>query len=182
MKIKSSASQLGGEIVIPASKSHTIRAVAIAAIAKGKSVLKNPLLSDDARSAIGGAKEMGAIVELGRDWIISGTGGVIGPHCRHIDVGNSGTSLRILTALSALSGQPISFDGDKSIRQRPMLPLLSSLENLGVKVIESSDGKCPFTIQGPLLGGKTRVNGISFDAADDPLEGCRKRIRSDVSA
>ena len=75
MKIKSHRSVLSGEILIPASKSHTIRAVAFAAMADGTSTLQNPLMSDDARSAILGAKEMGASVELGKEWIIRGTGG-----------------------------------------------------------------------------------------------------------
>ncbi len=155
------ASRLQGEIFVPASKSHTIRAVAMAAMAHGTSVLSNPLISDDAQSAISAAREMGATVEMGNNWIIRGIGGVPGRNCSHIDTGNSGTSLRIFTALCGLGSHPISFDGDNSIRQRPMMPLLSALENLGVRVIESTSGKCPFTISGPLLGGKTRVNGIS---------------------
>jgi 3-phosphoshikimate 1-carboxyvinyltransferase len=155
------ASRLRGEILVPASKSHTIRAVAMAAMAHGTSVLSNPLISDDAQSAIAAAREMGASVEMGNNWIISGIGGVPGKNCRHIDTGNSGTSLRIFSALCALGSHPISFDGDHSIRQRPMMPLLSALESLGAHVIESTGGKCPFTISGPLLGGTTRVNGIS---------------------
>ena len=161
MKLKSVFSRLSGEISIPASKSHTVRAVAIAAVAHGTSVLKNPLISGDAQSAIDGAREIGASVELGRDWIIKGIGGAPGERCRHIDVRNSGTSLRILTALCALGNHPVTFDGDNSIRQRPMTPLLSALENLGATVIESTNGKCPFTIMGPLQGGTTRINGIS---------------------
>lgn len=153
MKLRSSASRLSGEISIPASKSHTIRAVAIAAVAQGISVLKNPLMSDDAQSAINGAREMGATVELGKDWIVKGTGAAPGESCRHIDVGNSGTSLRILTALCALGNHPVTFDGDKSIRQRPMTPLLDALQNLGATIVGSNEGKCPFTIRGPIRGG-----------------------------
>jgi len=161
VKLKSKASRLQGEIFVPASKSHTIRAVAIAAMAHGTSVLSNPLISDDARSSIAAAREMGASIEMGGEWIIKGVGSKPSIDCRHIDTGNSGTSLRIFTALCSLGSHPISFDGDNSIRQRPMMPLLSALENLGVHVIESANGKCPFTISGPLKGGKTKVNGIS---------------------
>jgi 3-phosphoshikimate 1-carboxyvinyltransferase len=118
-------------------------------------------MSDDAKSAIEGAIEMGASVQLSDDWIIRGIGGIPGETCRNINVGNSGTSLRIFTALCALGSHPITFDGDKSIRQRPMMPLLSALENLGVEIIDSSGGKCPFTIKGPIKGGKTTVNGVS---------------------
>ncbi len=161
MKLRTSGSLLGGDILIPASKSHTIRAVAIAAVADGISSLRNPLMSDDVRSAVNGAREMGARVELGEAWIIRGIGGAPGENCRFIDVGNSGTSLRILTALCALGEYPVTFDGDKSIRQRPMAPLLTAMEKLGVRVTGSNDGRCPFTLQGPLQGGATTVNGVS---------------------
>jgi 3-phosphoshikimate 1-carboxyvinyltransferase len=152
---------LSGQILVPASKSHTIRAVALAAMAHGTSRLSNPLMSDDARSAVNAALEAGAGVELGNEWVIKGVGGRPADTCRKIDVGNSGTSLRIFTALCALGNHPVLFDGDKSIRQRPMTPLLSALENLGARVTDSADGKCPFTICGPLRGGSTRVNGVS---------------------
>jgi 3-phosphoshikimate 1-carboxyvinyltransferase len=161
VKLTSISSGLNGEIHIPASKSHTIRAIAFASMAAGVSTLKNPLMSDDAKSAIAGAREMGATVELGKDWIIKGTGGIPGEKCSHINVGNSGTSLRILTALCALGNNPVTFDGDKSIRQRLMSPLLLALTNLGATIIDSSEGKCPFTIKGPIQGGTTNVNGVS---------------------
>ncbi len=161
MKLRSTRSVLHGEIRIPASKSHTIRAVAFAAVADGTSVLRNPLMSDDAQSAIAGAKEMGAKVQLGSEWVIRGINGPPGENCRNISVGNSGTSLRILTALSALGSHPVTLDGDRSIRQRPMLPLLSALENLGAGILDSAGGKCPLTIRGPIKGGKTTVNGVS---------------------
>jgi 3-phosphoshikimate 1-carboxyvinyltransferase len=161
MKLRSAKSILAGDILIPASKSHTIRAVSIAAMAHGVSVLRNPLISADAFSSIAGAREMGAEIETGKDWIIKGVGGKPLSSCKQIDVGNSGTTLRIQTALCALAEHPVKFDGDKSIRTRPMFPLLSALEKLGVRVIETSQGKCPFVIQGPMKGGKTTVNGIS---------------------
>jgi 3-phosphoshikimate 1-carboxyvinyltransferase len=161
MKLRSVKSNLAGEILIPASKSHTIRAVSIAAMADGTSVLRNPLMSSDALSSLAGAREMGAYVETGKDWIIRGVDGKPLNSCSLIDVGNSGTTLRIQTALCALAAHPVKFDGDKSIRTRPMFPLLSALERLGVTILESADGKCPFVIQGPIKGGKTTVNGIS---------------------
>ncbi len=152
---------MSGNILIPASKSHTIRAVAFASVAGGVSVLNNPLVSDDARSALNAAREMGAEITEGKNWIVKGIGGPPGKNCKYIDVGNSGTSLRIFTALCALSGYPVRFDGDLSIRQRSMEPLLAALEKLDVKVLDSVAGKCPFTIQGPIKGGSTTVNGIS---------------------
>jgi 3-phosphoshikimate 1-carboxyvinyltransferase len=161
VKLSSTTCRLRGDLDIPASKSHTIRAVAIAALADGTSILKNPLMSNDAQSAVKAAIEMGAKVELGTDWIIHGTGGTLMNSCKFIHVGNSGTSLRIFTALFALSDHPTTFDGDKSIRQRPMLPLLAALEKLGVRIIDTAEGRCPITIQGPIKGGSTVVNGVS---------------------
>ena len=77
-----------------------------------------------------------------------------------IDMGNSGTSLRIFTGLAAMGDFPVSFDGDASLRTRPMGQLLDVLSELGVSV-ESADGKCPLTVTGPAKGGKTTVNGAS---------------------
>lgn len=147
--------------MIPASKSHTIRAVAIATMAEGRSVLRNPLESADARSAFKAAIEFGARLNIEENaWIIDGVGKDISPVASFIDVANSGTTLRIFTALSALSSHYIYFDGDKSIRKRPMTPLLSALRNLGALTNTPGD-KCPFGISGPIRGGKTSVNGIS---------------------
>lgn len=152
---------LSGIIEIPGSKSHTIRAIAIATMAEGRSVLRGILDSADTRSAIIAAKAFGAvIVQNGSDLVIDGIGNTPLSEGIHIDVGNSGTTLRIFTALAALYSQEVTFDGDKSIRQRPMTSLLNALKKLGV-IVKSENDKCPFTICGPLKGGKTTVNGIS---------------------
>ncbi|UCH14113.1 MAG: 3-phosphoshikimate 1-carboxyvinyltransferase [Bacteroidales bacterium] len=171
MKLKSERSGLAGEILIPASKSHTIRAVSFSGMAEGKSVLRNPLIASDTISCINSIKEFGAVIEQDKDLVITGTRGLINPECKKIDVGNSGTTLRILTALAALAPHPITFDGDESIRKRPMIHLLSALENLGAE-IDSTDNKCPFVIKGPLKGGKTVVNGISSQFVTALLIAC----------
>jgi len=172
VKLRASHSELKGEILIPASKSHTIRAIAIAGIAEGTSVLRNYLVSADAISCVNGLKEFGAwIEEKGKELTITGTGGLPKPSCKKIDVGNSGTSLRILTGLASLADFPIIFDGDKSIRSRPMTPLFSALQNLGAE-INSTDNKCPFTIKGPIKGGKTTVDGISSQFLTSLLFAC----------
>jgi 3-phosphoshikimate 1-carboxyvinyltransferase len=171
LKLISEKSHLTGEIQIPASKSHTIRAVAIAGMAEGKSLLVNPLVSSDTLSCINGIKEFGAAVNQLRNLEITGIKGIITADCKKIDVGNSGTTLRILTALAALASHPVTFDGDASIRQRPMIPLLKALENLGAKV-DSKDGKCPVIVRGPIKGGKTSINGISSQFVTALLIAC----------
>ncbi len=160
MKLEVTSSKLRGEILIPASKSHTIRAITIASMAKGRSILTNPLRSADATSCVEGCRTLGAIITDNDQLIIEGIGNKAFKTDKTINVGNSGTTLRILTAIAALSPNKISFDGDQSIRKRPMNPLIDALKMLGA-TIESNDGKCPFTIQGPIKGGKTVVDGIS---------------------
>ena len=161
MKLFAEKSVFSGEISIPGSKSHTIRAVAIATMTNGKSVLNEALDSADTRAAIEAARAFGAKVATHGNTIeIDGIGDRSLPEKVSIDVANSGTTLRIFSALAALFDKPVTFDGDQSIRQRVMTPLFSALKNLGAK-IESENDKCPFTITGPIKGGKTSVDGIS---------------------
>jgi len=155
-------SQINGETAVPGSKSHTIRALAIAALAKGTSVIKMPLVSDDTLSCLSAACALGAWVRRGDDstWQVFGTGGRLIEPAHPLDMGNSGTGLRIFSALASLSSSPISFGGDKSLQNRPMAALLSALNDLGAKT-ESADGHCPLTVTGPIHGGETTVDGTS---------------------
>ena len=93
-------------------------------------------------------------------WQVIGTGGRLIEPARALDMGNSGTGLRIFSALAGLSPAPISFDGDESLRNRPMAALLSALNDLGVKTSDDN-GHCPLTITGPIRGGETTVDGTS---------------------
>jgi 3-phosphoshikimate 1-carboxyvinyltransferase len=159
--LHSQASKLSGTIDIPGSKSHTIRAIAIATLAEGTSVLHKPLLSDDTESAIIAAKAMGAKVEFKKHkLVIEGIGNQDIPDNIFIDVGNSGTTLRIFTAIAATRNKRVTFDGDHSVRQRLMTPLFDALKNLGAHIVSEND-KCPFSISGPVTGGKTEIDGIS---------------------
>ena len=81
---------LSGEITIPASKSHTIRALLIAAMADRGSLIINPLDSADTRSCVDAVRIIGAKVKIKDDrWIVKGTGGKIIFTNSVIDVGNS---------------------------------------------------------------------------------------------
>jgi len=161
MKIKVRNSQLTGEIAVPGSKSHTIRAVAIATVAKGVSIIRSPLLSGDTLSCLNAAQALGAGIEQNGDiWKITGTGGTFTSPHNTIDMGNSGTSLRIFSGLAAMGDFPVTFDGDASLRARPMGPLLDAFVDLGVTV-KSADKACPLTLIGPAKGGLATVDGAS---------------------
>jgi len=155
----SPVNSLSGEITIPSSKSHTIRALLIAAMAKGESTIINPLDSADTRSCVEAIKVLGAIIKFKNDrWIIIGTGGEIHPIADTIDVGNSGTTLYLAAGLAALSSHKITFTGDEQIRARPVENLLASLKDLGAEITLTGKNGCPpFSIKGPLTGGKTSI-------------------------
>jgi 3-phosphoshikimate 1-carboxyvinyltransferase len=156
-------SKLAGSILVPASKSHTIRALLIASLAEGKSRIRNPLDSADARSCIEVCRLFGARIEEdtsaeGRHIHVEGTGGNIRVPEGLVDVGNSGTTLYLAAGIAALAGGEITFTGDSQIQARPAGNLLKSLEDLGARVrTERGNGCAPFTIRGPLRGGETVI-------------------------
>jgi len=162
MRLQVKKSRIQGEISVPGSKSHTIRAVAAAAMADGASHIRSALFSADTDAAVAAARAFGAVVDLSdpQDWLIAGINGEIQRPAGVVDLLNSGTSLRIFTALAALADFPVSFDGDASLRTRVMKNVLDALQPLGV-TSHSLDGKCPLTVCGPLRGGHTRVDGKS---------------------
>lgn len=164
MKWKISGSRLRGDIAIPPSKSHTIRAILVAALAEGKSRIRKPLLSGDGRLAMSAAAALGAVVrEEDGNLAVQGIGTRYESGDELFDMGNSGTGTNLFMAAAALGTRLRRFDGDASLRSRPFRPLLSALERLGAHVsIDASAPKdLPFTIRGPLRGGKTTVSGVS---------------------
>lgn len=162
MQLEIHPATISGSVTVPGSKSHTIRAIIIAALAKGTSHITAPLVSEDTLSCIKAASALGAYIKRGNDstWIISGTNGKLLEPARTLDLGNSGTSTRLLAAVASLAGHEIGFDGDESLRTRHMEPLLNALKELGVTV-KSTNGKCPCSVHGPLTGGMTAVDGTS---------------------
>jgi len=160
LKLIVEKSSLAGSVEIPASKSHTIRAVAIASLAEGTSLIRNPLSAADTLSAVSVYRALGAEIEVGRDWIVHGPGGELKAPAGVIDVGNSGTTLYIAMGSAALTEGPVVMTGDAQIRNRPAQPLIDALGPLGVRVLsERGDGKPPLEIHGPLHGGDTELDG-----------------------
>ena len=155
-------SRLAGTVVIPGSKSHTIRAIAIASLAEGQSVISRPLISNDTLSAVNCFRCLGAEIDTGDDdqWKVCGTGGKVTTPKEAIDVGNSGTTLRVAVGSASLNDgtAPVVLTGDEQIRSRPIGPLLESLNDLGANCRSlKGDGKAPLEIGGKLKGGKTTI-------------------------
>ncbi|MDH5478008.1 MAG: 3-phosphoshikimate 1-carboxyvinyltransferase [Nitrospinota bacterium] len=159
MKFIVTPSPLGGSITAPASKSHTIRAVFIAALAQGRSVILNPLDSADGRSALCAVAGMGADVEVSPGkWTIDGVGGHIQAPACPVDVGNSGTTANFALSMAALGIAPIYLTGDEQTLARPVAPLLDVLSSFGAR-ITSNKGMLPARVEGPMDGGAARVDG-----------------------
>jgi 3-phosphoshikimate 1-carboxyvinyltransferase len=166
--------KLSGEIEIPRSKSHTIRAVVIASLADGASKIINPLFSDDTKAAINGCKALGAKIEQkGNDIVVKGFDGKPHEPKEKLDMLNSGTSINMLTSVAALGSFKVTLDGDASLRKRPVQPLLDALKNLGVSATSINNNNCPpIEIQGPIKGGKAEIDCKSSQYLSSLLISC----------
>jgi 3-phosphoshikimate 1-carboxyvinyltransferase len=129
-------SSLSGKVQIPPSKSHTIRAVAIGSLAKGKSKILSPLVSEDTLAAVEVYKALGAKIEVKKSlWSIEGFAGKPIAPDKLLDVKNSGTTLNIVMGTCALLQKgEATLNGDEQIRKRPSSPLVNSLNDLGASV------------------------------------------------
>ncbi len=153
-----------GEVSAPPSKSYTHRAVILASLAAGETIIENPLVSDDTLYTIDACRSLGADIALeGNRLRIIGTGGQIkvAPDKQRIFVGNSGSTIRMVAPLAALSQTKVILDGDSRLRQRPIGDLLSALESLGVRARSLESNGCPpIEIQGGRLsGGEVTIPG-----------------------
>lgn len=177
MILQASQSKLNGTVRIPASKSHTIRQVAIAALASGNSVIRNPLASSDTLSAAHCYGLMGARVDISdpANWLIQGCGGKPTAPKDVIDVGNSGTTLRLALGSAALASpdQVFQFTGDHQIQSRPAGPLLDALNRLGASCRCIKDnGKPPIELRGGLTGGATPLEAPTSQYLSSLLMAC----------
>jgi len=157
-------SVLRGEVKIPPSKSHTIRAIAVASLAAGDSVVLNPLDSADTRSAVRVYRGLGAEISMGPDgWYVRGREGEPKVPEEVLDVGNSGTTLMFALGTCALLREGAAvLTGDAQTRNRPADPLLSSLNDLGAIAFSTrGNGRAPFVVQGRIRGGTTSLEAHS---------------------
>ena len=162
--------RFSGTVTIPASKSHTIRQLLIASLADSKSIIRQPLDSDDTRSCIAACKTFGAEITLREEKDSSKEVRLNSLHVRgvngfkssalkdaKIDAGNSGTTLFFALAIAGLQESPIFFTGDEQIQRRSAAPLLDALAGLGVQS-QSNNGCAPVTIHGGWKGGRVSIS------------------------
>ena len=146
-----------GKVTVPTSKSHTHRAIIMSALSGGPCRVSSPLTSFDTRATMDAVRSMGADVEE-RDGYLDIRADRIHAPDRTIDVMNSGTTLRLMSGISALFDSETVLTGDESIRKRPMSPLLESLEGCGVSC-GSDGGRAPIRIRGPVTSDTITIDG-----------------------
>jgi 3-phosphoshikimate 1-carboxyvinyltransferase len=142
---------LTGRAQVPGDKSISIRALILGALAVGETRIAGMLEGEDALNTAKAMQALGAhIVRAGQgQWRIHGVGvGGFAEPKQPLDFGNSGTGCRL--TLGAVAGCPITatFDGDASLRSRPMRRVLEPLERIGARALASADGRLPLTLAG----------------------------------
>jgi len=187
MDCKVERSALGGTISCPPNKSYTHRAIFLASLVDGISIIKNVLKSRDTIATMKICKDFGAdIQEDGGGLKVRGSPG-LGKGDLAVDASNSGTTIRIATAIAALRDASTTLTGDESLKKRPMGPLLEALESLGAKC-KSDEGRPPVTVTGRMRGGSITIPGdissqfISalFIAAPMTEDGITVRVSSEL--
>ena len=142
---------LKGRARVPGDKSISIRALILGSLTVGETRIGGLLEGEDVLNTAQTLRTLGAQLEQrgGGEWRIRGVGvaGFAAP-AQTLDFGNSGTGCRLM--LGAVAGCPITavFDGDASLRKRPMRRILDPLERIGARTIASTDGRLPLTLAG----------------------------------
>ncbi len=140
---------LRGTIDIPGDKSISHRALMLGASALGETRIAGLLESEDVLATAAALRAMGVPIErVGEDWLIRGlgTGGLMPPRAP-LDMGNSGTSARLLTGLIASQDIAATLFGDASLSRRPMDRVIAPLSHMGAE-FRSRGGSLPLTIRG----------------------------------
>ena len=146
-------------MALPGSKSLTNRALVLAALSDGPSVVRRALRSRDTELMATALSRLGStVVTTDEDWLVfpsSLRGGAV-------DCGLAGTVMRFVPPVAALAKGEVSFDGDPHARTRPMSGVLDALRALGATVDDGGRGTLPFKVSGT---GRLRGGAVTIDAS-----------------
>ena len=142
---------LRGVVGVPGDKSISHRALMLSALAVGESTVEGLLTGEDVLATASAMRAMGAQIERGDDdvWRIHGVGvgGLLQPETA-LDMGNSGTSTRLLMGLVASHPIVATFTGDASLSKRPMNRVIEPLSLMGADITASPGGRLPLMLRG----------------------------------
>lgn len=141
---------LRGRIRVPGDKSISHRALMFGALAIGRSRISGLLEGEDVLATAAALQAMGAQIERdGKDWVVDGVGvGTLLQPESALDMGNSGTSTRLLMGLIASHGITAAFTGDASLSKRPMGRVIDPLSTMGASFTPSPGGTLPLMMEG----------------------------------
>lgn len=152
-KVISSKTGLNGRIKIPGDKSISHRAVMFGSLANGDTVITGFLRGDDCMSTISCFKKLGIDIEVTDDRVVvhgKGLKGLTAPK-ELLDVGNSGTTIRLISGILAAQEFNSILNGDASIQKRPMKRVINPLSQMGADIESTNDGYAPLKIYGRKL-------------------------------
>jgi 3-phosphoshikimate 1-carboxyvinyltransferase len=163
-RIEPLARPVDARVQVVGSKSYTNRALIIAALARGESLLTGALFSDDTQHMAESLRALGIPVQAdlaAHTLRVHGSGGTVPAENSRCFVGNSGTTARFLSVLLALGRGVYEIDGVARMRERPNEPLIDALQALGVRIEALGKPGCfPLRIHGgSLRGGQVSVSG-----------------------
>ncbi len=149
--VSQSKSALKGQIKVPGDKSVSHRSLMLSALAVGESRISGLLEGEDVLATADAMRAMGAKIEKVEcgDWVVNGVGvgGLLQPD-DIIDMGNSGTSCRLLMGLMASHDITVTVTGDASLRGRPMKRVITPLSEVGAEFTARDEIYLPITIKG----------------------------------
>ncbi len=144
------AGPLTGTVTVPGDKSISHRALMLSALAVGESVIEGLLEGEDVLATAAAMRAMGALIEKrGARWHVHGVGvgGLLQP-LQALDMGNSGTSTRLLMGLVATHPITATFTGDASLSKRPMGRVIDPLSTMGAEFAASPGARLPLMVRG----------------------------------
>ncbi len=153
-----SRSEIKGAVKTPTSKSYLQRALAIALLAKGKSVIIDPNYCDDVLAAINVIQDLGAEVKAESDRIVVKSTGDVLPVSSEVSCGESGLCARMFSPIIALSGREVTLQVEGSLKKRPLGMVQDALLYLGVECT-TNQGFAPMVIKGPIEPSEIEVDG-----------------------
>lgn len=149
------------DVVVPGSKSYTHRVLIASALANGRCSIKNSLKSEDTRYTMSALSQLGiSIEEQENDIVVHGASGRLKACEEPVYLGNSGTSMRLLTGIAAVGQGRYTFTGADRMCERPMQDLLDGLRQIGVNARSKKNNGCP-----PIEvdGGKVKGGSVSLN-------------------
>src|SRR5256885_11956738 len=149
-----------GTVRAPGSKAYTHRALVASLLSQGETIIRGASECDDAHRTLEAIRSLGARVQVQNGRIVSSGTEKLALCIDPIDCGESGASLRFLTAIAGASPTRTTLRASEGLAKRPLEPLLKAMETLGASttISENKNGS-EVKVQGPLKGGEAWIPG-----------------------